>query len=61
MKQSSIKKTALAAALSFVLAGNINAQQPLQNSTICNPDGTVTFLYQNDKCPWMCNLPADTP
>ena len=49
MKQSSIKKTAVVAALSLVFFGNINAQQPLQNSTICNPDGTVTFLYQNDK------------
>ncbi len=43
---------ALAAAVAMAVTLGIQAQvksYPTPASTICNPDGTVTFLYKNDK------------
>ena len=42
------KVKCVAIAALFGLATNCWAQQSTVKSTVCNPDGTVTFNYQND-------------
>ena len=41
-------KTAAMMALSLTLCAHTFGQKKPTNSTICHPDGTVTFLYKND-------------
>ena len=42
------KATAATMALSLAFCMQSHAQYPTPSSTVCNPDGTVTFRYQND-------------
>ena len=42
------KATAATMALLFAFGMQSHAQYPTPSSTVCNPDGTVTFLYKND-------------
>lgn len=41
-------KTVVVATLQFAMCVNVAAQTHPSTSTVCNPDGTVTFLYKND-------------
>ena len=49
MKHLLFKKSAFAVSLLMALSGSCWAQQSLQQSVVCNADGTVTFYYQNER------------
>ena len=40
-------KTVVVATLQLAMCVNVAAQTHPSTSTVCNPDGTVTFLYKN--------------